>query len=126
VIGGGEAQEACVVQPAKGPAPVPAEWHEMQLLVMPVCSVDELVVSPAVEKSPGTTWQVEHVAIVVGMWPLGLIVPVKKFVPMWHCEQSPLLGCPASATLKVPAAARGRVWKPVYCALATIVVGAIG
>ena len=35
-------------------------------------------------------------------------------------------GCAASATLKVVAAAIGRVWKPVYCALATTVVGAIG
>jgi len=51
---------------------------------------------------------------------------VKKFVPLWHCEQSPVAGCAASATLKVPAAARGRVWKPVYCAPLVNVVGAIG
>ena len=51
---------------------------------------------------------------------------VKKFVPLWHCEQSPAAGCAASATLKVPAAALGRVLKPVYCAPAVSVVGAIG
>ncbi|MEO8310596.1 MAG: hypothetical protein ABI520_05440, partial [Caldimonas sp.] len=98
----------------------------MQLLVMPVCKVAPLVVSPATEKSPATTWHVEHVVSVVGMCPLGLIVPVKKFVPLWHCEQSPLLGCAASATLYVPAAARGRVWKPVYCAPVVRTVGAMG
>ena len=51
---------------------------------------------------------------------------MKKLVPLWHCEQSPVLGCAASATLKVPAVAFGRVWKPVYCAPAVSVVGAIG
>src|SRR5664279_922199 len=98
----------------------------MQLLAMPVCRVAGLVVSPACEKSPATTWQVEHVEIVVGIWPLGLIVPVKKFVPLWHCEQSPLDGCAASAMLKMPAADRGRVWNPVYWAPVTSDVGAIG
>ena len=98
----------------------------MQPLEMPVCSVGMLVVSPAMEKSPDTTWQVEHVDNCVGMWPAGFVCPVKKLVPLWHCEQSPVLGCAASATLNVPAADRGRVWNPVYCALATTVVGAIG
>ena len=56
----------------------------------------------------------------------GLSCAEKKFVLPWHCEQSPVAGCAASATLNVPAAARGRVWKPVYCAPAVNVVGAIG
>ena len=68
-----------------------------------------------------------HCAVVeVGMWFDGLSVALKKLVPLWHCEQSPAAGCAASATLKVPAAARGRVWKPVYWAPAVSVVGAIG
>jgi len=51
---------------------------------------------------------------------------VKALVPLWHCEQSPLLGCAASATLYVLAAVTGRVWKPVYCAPLVSVLGAIG
>ena len=47
-------------------------------------------------------------------------------VPVWHCEQSPVLGCAASAMLKVLAVAFGRLWKPVYCAPAVMVVGAMG
>ena len=72
-------------------------------------------------------WQAAHCApAAVGMWFAGLSVAVKKFVPLWHCEQSPVLGCAASATLNVPAAALGLVWKPVYCAPFVIVVGEIG
>ena len=72
-------------------------------------------------------WHAEHCAVAdVGMWFAGLSCAVKKLVPLWHCEQSPLDGCAASATLKVPAAARGRVWKPVYCAPLVSTVGAIG
>jgi hypothetical protein len=36
VNGGGDAQAACVAQPANGPAPLPAEWHVMQPLLTPV------------------------------------------------------------------------------------------
>ena len=98
----------------------------MQPLVTPVCSVVMFVVSPAMEKSPTATWQVEQVDSCVGMWPFGFAWPVKKFVPLWHCAQSPVLGCAASATLKVVAAAMGRVLKPVYCALGNTVFGEIG
>ena len=56
----------------------------------------------------------------------GLSAALKKVVPLWQIEQSPVAGCAASATLKVPAAARGRVLKPVYCAPAVSVVGEIG
>jgi len=56
----------------------------------------------------------------------GLSCPVKKLVPLWHCEQSPVDGCDASATLNVQATARGLVWKPVYCAPVVLTVGAIG
>ena len=71
-----------MVHPANGPAPVPAEWHEMQPLATPVCSVAMFVVSAAIEKSPATKWQVEHVDSCVGMWPAGLVCPVKKVVPL--------------------------------------------
>ena len=56
----------------------------------------------------------------------GLTVPVKKVVPVWQTAQSPVIGWAASATLKVLAAATGRVWKPVYCAPVVSVVGEIG
>ena len=91
---------------------------------MPVCSV-AVGARPATEKSPETTWQVVH-ASVVGMWPVGFASPVKKDVPTWQAEQSPVAGWPASATAYVPALARGRVWNPVYWALAVSTLGAIG
>ena len=47
-------------------------------------------------------------------------------MPLWHSEQSPADGWLASATLNVLAAARGREWKPVYCALLFLIVGAMG
>ena len=56
----------------------------------------------------------------------GITWPLKNVVPLWHCEQSLVDGCAASATLKVPAAARGLVWNPVYCAPLVSIVGAIG
>jgi len=72
-------------------------------------------------------WHELQVALAAyGMWLAGLSTPVKAVVPLWHCEQSPLVGCAASATLYVPAAVRGRVWNPVYCAPLVSVVGTIG
>jgi hypothetical protein len=98
----------------------------MQPLATPVCSVDRFVVRPAIEKSPETTWQVEQLDNCVGMWPLGFVCPVKNVVPLWHWEQSPVVGWAESATLNVEAVAIGRVWNPVYCAPVVSVVGAIG
>ena len=60
------------------------------------------------------------------MWLAGLSTALKKVVPLWHCEQSPVVGCAASATAKVLAVGLGRVWKPVYWAPAVSVVGEIG
>jgi hypothetical protein len=72
-------------------------------------------------------WHAAHCAVAAyGMWFAGLSCALKKFVPLWQVEQSPVLGCAASATLNVPAAARGRVWKPVYWAPLVSTVGAIG
>ena len=44
----------------------------------------------------------------------------------WHCTQSPVAVCAASATPYVLAAATGRVWKPMYWAPAVSTVGVIG
>ena len=54
------------------------EWteHAMHPLVMPVCIAAMLVVNPAIEKSPGTTWQVVHGAW-VGRCPGGLACALK-------------------------------------------------
>jgi hypothetical protein len=64
--------------------------------------------------------------MVVGMCPVGLPADVNTLVPLWHCEQSPLAGCAASATLYVVAAAIGLVWNPVYEAPVVKTLGAIG
>jgi hypothetical protein len=45
-------------------------------------------------------WHALHCALAdVGMWFAGLSCALKKFVPLWHCEQSPVAGWAASATL---------------------------
>ena len=72
-------------------------------------------------------WHALHAAVLeVGMWLAGLAWPTKKAVPLWQSAQSPVVGWAASATAKVLAVVLGRVWKPVYCALAVSTVGAIG
>jgi len=83
--------------------------------------------SVGITAKSGLVWHEVHCAVAAyGMWLAGLSWPLKKLVPLWHCEQSPVAGWLASATLNVPAAALGRVWKPVYCAPLVLVVGAIG
>jgi hypothetical protein len=97
---------------AKLAAAVP--WHCAQLALVLGALAWMLARVGSTEKSVDV-WQAVHCAFAaVGMWFAGLSCALKKFVPLWHCAQSPLLGCAASATLKVPAALRGRVWKPVY------------
>ena len=74
-------------------------------------------------------WQDVHCAVAAyGMWLDGLSWPLKKLVPLWHCEQSPVLGCEGSpmAVVVFTPEMFGRVWKPVYCAPVVLVVGAIG
>jgi hypothetical protein len=44
----------------------------------------------------------------------------------WQLAQSPVAGWAASLTMKVPAVAPGRVWKPVYWLPDVNVVGLIG
>jgi len=59
-------------------------------------------------------WHALHAAAAAyGMWFAGLSTAVNAVVLPWHCEQSPVLGCAASATLYVPAVALGLVWNPL-------------
>jgi uncharacterized membrane protein YuzA (DUF378 family) len=103
-----------------------APWHCAQLLVV-LCALAWMAASVGITEKSLVVWQALHCAAAAyGMWFAGLSCAVKKFVPLWHCEQSPLAGCAASAMLKVPPADRGRVWKPVYWAPGIRVVGAIG
>jgi hypothetical protein len=55
-----------------------------------------------------------------GIWFAGVALAVKSFKLEWQLEHSPVLGCEASATWKVPAVACGRVWKPLNGALVVI------
>ena len=103
-----------------------APWHCAQLPVV-LGALAWMLASVGITEKSLDVWHALHCALAaVGMWLEGLSCAVKKFVPLWHCEQSPVAGCAASATLKVPAAARGRGWKPVYCAPLVSVAGEIG
>jgi hypothetical protein len=103
-----------------------APWHCAQLAVV-LGALAWMLASVGITEKSVEVWQAVHCAVAeVGMWLAGVSSALKKLVLPWHCEQSPLAGCAASATLKVPAAARGRVWKPVNCAPPASVVGAIG
>ena len=103
-----------------------APWHCAQLPAV-LGALAWMLASVGITAKSPVVWQAEHCAAAeVGMWLAGLSWAVKKLVLLWHCEQSPLAGWAASATLKLPAAARGRVWKPVYCPPPVSTVGAIG
>jgi hypothetical protein len=60
----------------------------------------------------------------IGIWLDGMTLTVKSLMLAWQLEHSPVplvpMRCPESATLKVPAAACGRVWKPLNGALNVI------
>ena len=65
-----------------------------------------ILTSVGITEKSVLVWQAVQVALVaVGIWLAGLSVAVKAVVPLWHNEQSPVLGWPASATLKVVAVA---------------------
>jgi hypothetical protein len=88
-------------------------WHCAQLVVV-LGAFAWMLASVGITAKSLEVWQAAQVAAAaVGMWLAGLSVAVKKLVPLWQAEQSPLVGWAASATLKVPALVRGRVWKPV-------------
>ena len=81
------------------PATTFAAWHCAQLLVVLGAFAWMLASVGSTEKSV-VVWHALQVAVAdVGMWLAGLSCPVKKFVPLWHWEQSPLLGCAGSAML---------------------------
>jgi hypothetical protein len=76
-----------------------APWHCAQLLVV-LGALAWMFASVGITAKSLLVWHAAHCAVAaVGMWFDGLSWAVKKFVPLWHCEQSPLLGCAASATL---------------------------
>jgi hypothetical protein len=109
---------------AKLGAAVP--WHCAQLVVV-LGAFAWMFASVGITAKSADVWQAAQVAAAaVGMWLAGLSCAEKKVVPLWQFEQSPVVGWAASATLNVPAAVRGRVWKPVYCAPVVSVVGEIG
>lgn len=60
-------------------------------------------------------WQdVQLAPVATGIWLPGFCTPAgSNEMPMWHCEHSPVVGWEALTTLNGPAAACGRVWKPV-------------
>ena len=100
-----------MLKPAAGMAKVgaAAPWHCAQLLIV-LGALAWMFASVGITEKSVLVWHAEHCAVAdVGMWFDGLSWAVKKFVPLWHCEQSPLDGCAASAMLKVPPAERGRV-----------------
>src|SRR6266850_5479825 len=117
-----------MLKPADGIAKLGAAepWHCAQLVVV-LGALAWMFANVGITAKSVAVWQAVHVAAAaVGMWLAGLSVALKKRVLLWQIEQSPVAGCAASATLKVPPAARGRVLKPVYCAPVTSVVGTIG
>jgi hypothetical protein len=108
------------------PATTLAPWHCTQLALV-LGALAWMLASVGIAEKSLVVWHAVHWApVAVGMWFAGLSVALKKLVPLWHCEQSPVLGCATSATLNVPAADRGLVWNPVYCAPLVTTVGAIG
>ena len=82
---------------AKLAAAVP--WHCAQLPVV-LGALAWILASVGITEKSLVVWHALHCALVdVGMWLAGLSCAVKKLVPLWHCEQSPVAGCAASATL---------------------------
>jgi hypothetical protein len=103
------------LKPAAGIAKLGAAlpWHCAQLAVV-LGALAWMLASVGITEKSVDVWHALQVAVAeVGMWLDGLSCAVKKVVPLWHCEQSPLAGWAASAMAKVLAVAFGRVWKPV-------------
>src|SRR6266446_10491511 len=103
-----------MLKPADGIAKLAAAlpWHCAQLAVV-LGALAWMFASVGITAKSVEVWQALHVAATeVGMWLAGLSVPMKELVPVWHSEQSPVVGCVGSATLKVPAVVLGRVLKP--------------
>jgi len=76
-----------------------APWHCAQLLVV-LGALAWMLASVGITEKSLDVWHAVHCAVAdVGMWFAGLSCAVKKLVPLWHCEQSPVVGWAASATL---------------------------
>ena len=59
-----------------------------------------MLASVGITEKSVLVWQAVHCALAAyGMWFDGLSWALKKFVPLWHWLQSPVLGCAGSATL---------------------------
>src|SRR5450631_766572 len=81
------------------PATTLAPWHCAQLALV-LGAFAWMFDSVGMTEKSALVWHAVHCAVAdVGIWFEGLSVALKKVVPLWHCEQSPLLGCAASATL---------------------------
>ena len=104
-----------------------APWHWAQLLVV-LGALAWMFASVGMTEKSLPVWQaLQAAAAAYGMWLAGFDCAASKVpVPTWQSEQSPDDGCAASATRNVPAAARGRVWKPRYFAPEVTTDGAIG
>jgi len=104
-----------MLKPADGIAKLAAAvpWHCAQLLVV-LGALAWMLASVGITAKSLEVWQSLQVALAeVGMWLAGLSVPTHTAVPLWQVEQSPVVGCAASAMLKVLPVALGREWKPV-------------
>ena len=81
-------------------------WHSSQLVVVDGAYLWMSAIAGITEKS-ALVWHDAQLALdKVGMWLAGLVALFgSKENPAWHCEQSPLAGWEASATLNGPCAA---------------------
>ena len=97
-----------------------ALWHCEQLALVEGAKAWMSAIVGITEKSV-LVWQLVQVALAeVGMWLAGFDGAVKSLKLAWQFEQSPVAGCLASATKKVPATVCGLVWKPLNGAAVVI------
>ena len=81
------------------PATTLAPWHCAQLPLV-LGALAWMLASVGMTEKSLDVWHAVHCTFgAVGMWFAGLSIALKNVVLPWHCEQSPLLGCAASATL---------------------------
>ena len=98
-----------------------ALWHCAQLALVD-CALAWMSAMAGITEKSALVWQFAQVALAdVGMWLAGFEGAVKSLKLAWQFEQSPVAGCLASATKKVPDVACGLVWKPLKGA--TVVIG---
>ncbi len=117
VVGTWPVGSPTIEKPAAGIANEAAAlpWHCVQLVVV-LGAFAWMSASDGITEKSGLLWQLEHCELAaVGMWFAGFVSPAKNAVPVWHCEQSPVVGCAPSAIVNGDVAVLpGRVWKPRY------------